>query len=231
MLATAACALAALAGGYYAWRAHTDLALAEQQLARATAAPVEAAPPASATLPEPAAASQAVAPPPPVAKAAEPAVAASRQALPYGYGELPLAAQRLDALRALVGDLTRRGAAGTVHVTSYAADFCLTGNPVEGYVPAPEDMPANRCDVVGNPFDDGLRGAQRESRAFADYLSTLAGPTAGPITVATHHLAHAKALAPFPAAAEALAAAWNQAALANQVVELRFEPRAAAPAP
>ncbi len=228
--ATLLFAFAALAGGYYAWHARAELTSAQARLALLE----QAVPVAAVAGAEPAAGA---APAPVDAPVSAPAPARSepalppRQVMPYGYGELPLAAQRLDALRALVAELTRRGATGTVHVTSYAADFCLTGNPAEGYVPAPEDMPANRCDLVGNPFDEGLRGAQRESRAFADYLSTLAGPTPGPIAVAVHHVAHARGAMAYPAAAEAQAASWNQAAVANQLVELRFEPRSAASAP
>jgi len=234
--ATVLCACAAAGAGYAAWTTRGQLQAAQTELA----ARVPVAGPAPAVAADPGPAGEARAPdaaavakpapapvPAPVAAPAAPA----RQSVPYAYGELPLGAAALDALRAMVDDLTRRGAAGTVHVTSYAADFCLTGNPAEGYVPAPPDMPANRCDVVGNPYDDNLRGAQHQSRAYADYVSTLASTAAGAVAVAVHYVPHAKSRAAYPPAAEALAAAWNQAAVANQVVELRFEPRPPSPAP
>jgi CheY-like chemotaxis protein len=215
---TLASLLGAAAGAYYGWSARTALKAAETRIATLEAAAAQArepaAPAASPVQAEPA--------------VEQPAAVNRRQTERYAYGEVPLAGARLAALRDLVTDVERRGAAGTIRITSFAADFCLTGNPGEGYVPAPDDMPATHCDVLGNPADDALRGSQRASSEFVDYLATLGRGQHGALTAVVQHVSHAKNVA-FPVAAEATAAVWNAAAVANQVVELRFEPASAPP--
>jgi len=59
------------------------------------------------------------------------------QQLPVPYGEVPLSGARMAALGALLGNLDRLGFAGTVRIASQAGAFCLTGNPAEGFGPAP----------------------------------------------------------------------------------------------
>ena len=149
--------------------------------------------------------------------------------LPVAYGETPLAGARLEALRALMADLEQRGASGTAQVTSYAADFCLIGNPTEGYSLAPDDVPAKSCDLTGNPHDDALRGPQRESRAFAEFVAALPNRSRGALSIVTHDAGHTKPLVAYPIAVEATAAQWNAAASTNQRVEISFTPRASPP--
>jgi len=149
--------------------------------------------------------------------------------LPVGYGETPLAGSRLEALRGLMVDLEQRGASGIAQVTSYAADFCLVGNPTDGYSLAPDDVPAKTCDLTGNPFDDALRGPQRESRAFAEFVATLPGRSHGALSIVTREGGHTKPLAAYPSAADSSAAQWNAAANTNQRVEISFTSRTSAP--
>jgi hypothetical protein len=152
-----------------------------------------------------------------------------RQMLPVSYGEVPLAGARLEALRGISADLERKALAGTLLVTMHSADFCLTGNPGEGYALAPEDMPANRCDVVGNPYDDALRAPQRQSRAFADFIGTLPQRSQGALSAQVLFVGRSRPVVPYPPAAEASAAQWNAAAGANQRVDVNFAPRQPAP--
>gem|GEM_PF-152696 len=149
--------------------------------------------------------------------------------VPVAYGETPLAGARLEVLRALAASLEQRGASGTLRVTTHAADFCLTGNPTEGYSLAPDDLPAKSCDVAGNPHDDALRGPQRESRAFADFVAALPNRSHGALSIVTREAGRTKPLVAYPAAAEASAGQWNAAASANQRVEISFTARAAPP--
>lgn len=227
--------LALLAGlGYYALQLRTRLAAAEARPVTDTPVvePRGSQGAAATDSPAPAAATPEAAATPAAANAvAEVPAPPARQLLPYAYGELPLSGARLEALQALIEAQRRRGASGIVRVTSYAADYCLTGNPTEGYVAAPADMPSNRCDVVGNPFDEARSGARLASQAFTAYLASLAAAPAAGITVETAHVRHAHPVTAYPTDAEAPAAQWNDAAVANQVVELRFEPRAGRPAP
>jgi len=149
--------------------------------------------------------------------------------VPVAYGETPLAGARLEALRALAASLEQRGASGILRVTSHAADFCLTGNPTDGYSLAPDDLPAKSCDLTGNPHDDALRGPQRESRAFADFVAALPSRSHGALSIVAREAGHAKPLVAYPAIADASAGQWNAAASANQRVEISFTPRVPPP--
>ena len=96
-----------------------------------------------------------------------------RESEPVPYGEAPLAGARLERLRDMITQLKAGGFRGKVKVATYVGEFCLTGNGIEGYSMAADDLPANRCDLVGNPFEDSLSAAQRQSLAFANLVSSL----------------------------------------------------------
>ena len=171
--------------------------------------------------------------------AAQSAVAAARQAtvaaarpadhLAVPYGEPPLGGARLTALAALLAGLEARGFDGEVTVTSGAGDFCLTGNPAEGYGLAPGEMPANRCDVVGNPFDEGLKPAEREPPAAAALVAGVRERTHGAIDVRFEHVGRAQTPGAYPAAPDASAAQWNAAAADRNYVEFALTPHPASP--
>ncbi len=102
-----------------------------------------------------------------------------------GYGEAPLAGARVEKLRALLGRLKANAFKGTVRVESFVGDFCLAGNALEGFSLAADDLPARRCDVTGNPFEDGLTGSQRQSLPFANLAASTTQETGGDIRVET----------------------------------------------
>lgn len=99
------------------------------------------------------------------------------------YGEIPLALGRLDVLRDLLAVLEQRAFRGVVTVRTHTGRFCLAGNATEGYALAPDELPAARCDLVGNPFAETLSPAQRQSLAFANLASSTRQRTGGAITV------------------------------------------------
>jgi len=229
MAARLASAEHAVADAQAAARA-ANAAAAAAAAAATTAAPDTAAGatvPAGGVAPTPAPAGAATAP---GATAAQPVAGEDRpQVLPVAYGEVPLSGARYEAVKSLAADLERRDATGTLRVTSFSADFCLTGNPTEGYSLAPEDLPARSCDLTGNPYDDALTGAQRESRPFADLQTSLPARTKGALSIVTSQAGRSKPVTPYPQSADASAAQWNSAAAANQRIEIVFQPRAAAP--
>jgi CheY-like chemotaxis protein len=100
------------------------------------------------------------------------------------YGETPLAFGRHEALRELLADLESRSFQGVVEVRTYSGRFCVVGNTNEGYALAPDDLPASRCDVIGNPFQDSMSVAQRQSLAFANLASSVRQRSAGALSVA-----------------------------------------------
>ena len=198
-------------------RAHALNAQLEDQLARhakrPTAAPVQPALPSlDSKMAEQSTRSQ--------------SATASTQPESVPYGEAPLAGPRLDRLRQILTELRQRGVAGTVRATTYIGDFCLAGNAVEGYALAAEDLQARRCDVIGNPYEDGLRSAQRESLAFANLVSTTRTETEGRLNVEVV-FAGRKPLVPYPPqppCEKVTAGEWNRIAERNNRVEFAFQP-------
>jgi len=140
---------------------------------------------------------------------------------PVPYGEAPLAGSRLDRLRDLVGRLRAQGFQGRVRVTTYVGDFCLTGNGIEGYSIAADDLPMKRCDHVGNPFDDSLTPAQRQSLAFANLVATIKQQTGDALAIEVAHVGRRPAV-PYPEGdqrSNATAGEWNRIAAQNNRVE------------
>jgi hypothetical protein len=149
------------------------------------------------------------------------------QTEPVPYGEAPLAGARLERLRAMIAHLRADGFRGTVKVATYVGEFCLTGNGLEGYSLASDDLPVRRCDMVGNPFDDGLNAAQRQSLAFANLVSSVRQETSEALTIVVAHEGRRPAV-PYPDSAQLpnlTAGEWNKIAAQNNRVEFSTEAR------
>jgi CheY-like chemotaxis protein len=144
---------------------------------------------------------------------------------PVPYGEIPFDRSRLDALRDLLSKLEAQGFHGVVKITSVPGLFCLSGNAVDGFAPAGVNLPASKCDLVGNPFEESLSGQQRQSLAFANLVAGIRQRTSGAITVAFENAGASHAATPYPPRNELLTAGeWNRAAAANNRVDFVAEP-------
>ncbi len=111
-------------------------------------------------------------------------------------------------------------------MTAYVGEFCLTGNGVEGYSMAGDDVPVKRCDLVGNPFDDSLSGPQRQSVAFANLMATIKQETGDALTIDVTHGGRRPTVA-YPEGERlnrATAAEWNRIAAQNNRVEYAAVP-------
>lgn len=142
------------------------------------------------------------------------------------YGETPLSGARLERLRDMLTKLRSQGFRGRVRVAAYVGEFCLTGNGIEGYSLAAEDLPIKRCDLVGNPFDDSLTAAQRQSLAFANLMSTMKQQTADALTIEVAYAGRRPSV-PYPEGERlnrATAGDWNRAAAQNNRVEFAAVP-------
>jgi CheY-like chemotaxis protein len=162
---------------------------------------------------------------PPAVEPAATAAAPITPALPQveieavPYGEVPLAGARLERLRTLIESLRSEQTHGVLRIEVFMADFCLSGNPVQGYAPAADEVLVSRCDAVGNPFGDALTVQQRQSVAFANLVASINSNVAGGIKVQLVDGGH-KPLTTYPAPSATLtAAAWNAVAERNQRVE------------
>lgn len=141
------------------------------------------------------------------------------------YGEVPLAGERLDQLRALLRDVAARGFRGRIIVTSFPGRFCLAGSAAEGFGPAPDDTPLERCDLLGNPPDEALTMAQREPLTLVNLIGTIRRESGGAIEVELATGSEAQRAAPYPADGPRLTAAeWNRVAALNNRVEIRLRP-------
>jgi CheY-like chemotaxis protein len=143
---------------------------------------------------------------------------------PVPYGEIPFDRGRLDVLRELLSKLEAQSFHGVVKITSLAGLFCLAGNAADGFAPAPGAMAANKCDLIGNPFDESLSGQQRQSLAFANLIASVRQRTSGAITVSIDSAGSVRASTPYPTRTDSLTAGeWNRAAAANNRVEFTAE--------
>jgi len=144
---------------------------------------------------------------------------------PVPYGELPFDRSRLDVLRDVLTKLEAQNFRGVLRVTSLPGSFCLTGNATDGFAPASASLPAAKCDLVGNPFEDSLTAQQRQSLAFANLVAGVRQRTSGAITVVFENPTSPRTLAAYPPRSDALTAGeWNRAAAANNRVEFAAEP-------
>ncbi len=138
------------------------------------------------------------------------------------YGDDALVGPRLEIIRQLLSRLASQQYEGVVDVRTFTGRFCLVGNATEGYSVAPEESPFARCDVVGNPHEESLQPAQRESLAFANLASGYRAATKGAMRIQVSQGDVANTLVPYPQVSGGLTAGeWNRAAGANNRIEVR----------
>jgi hypothetical protein len=145
---------------------------------------------------------------------------------PVPYGEAPLSGARLERLREMIAKLKAGGFRGTLKVATYVGEFCLVGNGIEGYSIAADDLPASRCDLRGNPFDDGLSAAQRQSLPFANLVASIRQDKTEQLRVEVEHEGRKPAV-PYPRGdqvAKMTAGDWNKIASQNNRVEFAAQP-------
>jgi CheY-like chemotaxis protein len=140
------------------------------------------------------------------------------------YGEAPLANARLERLRMVAATLEEQQFRGRIVVESFVGDFCLTGNAADGFTVAEITLPTQKCDLVGNPYEDALSPAQRQSVAFANFALLLAQRTAGAITIETVTAGRRNPIE-YPEQREgSTAGEWNAVAAQNNRVEFHVVP-------
>ena len=140
------------------------------------------------------------------------------------YGEAPLADARLERLRMVAATLEDQQFRGRVVVESFIGDFCLSGNAADGFTVAETTLPTQKCDIVGNPYEDALSPAQRQSVDFANFAATLSQRTAGAITIETVTAGRRNPIE-YPEQREgSTAGEWNAVAAQNNRVEFHVVP-------
>jgi CheY-like chemotaxis protein len=164
--------------------------------------------------------------PEPLANSAAAAQAAVKtQTELVAYGEAPLAGARSDKLREIISRLKAENFRGRLRIATFTGNFCLTGNGIEGYSLAADELPAKRCDQIGNPFDDALATPQRQSLAFANQLASARRDRDVAFTIDVVHEGHQPSTAePDPeVAAKMTARELNRIAALNNRVEFSVD--------
>jgi alkanesulfonate monooxygenase SsuD/methylene tetrahydromethanopterin reductase-like flavin-dependent oxidoreductase (luciferase family) len=85
---------------------------------------------------------------------------------------------------------------------------------------AAPDQPAAECDYRGNPFDESLTGAARQPLAFANLAASVRRRTEGRIQLTLTQGSAEHTVANYPPLERATAGAWNEAAAANNRLEI-----------
>jgi hypothetical protein len=140
------------------------------------------------------------------------------------YGEAPLSGNRLERLRALAATLEAQQFRGRVRVESHVGDFCLAGSVTDGFAPADVAIPASKCDTVGNPYEDALSSAQRQSVAFANFVAMLNRRTNGAIRVELVNGGRNHPVSYPEQEEKTTAGAWNAVAAQNNRVDFHVLP-------
>jgi hypothetical protein len=139
------------------------------------------------------------------------------------YGDDALTGPRLEAVRQVFTRLATRGYRGVVDVRTYPGRFCLVGNQSEGLSVAPDEMPFARCNNLGNPHEESLPPAQRESLGFANLAGEFKSSTHGALDIQFSPGDTSGTLVPYPQVTGALTAGeWNRAATTNNRIEIRL---------
>jgi len=204
----------ALASSALWWR--TERELAALSLGLTHMREHQAAPAATAGAPGAGAAQAAGAPKPAAPGDTKPVIT------PVPYGADALGGARLEMIRQLLYRLARQKVAGMVDIRAFAGRFCLVGNALDGYSPAPDETPFGKCDLVGNPSDEALSPVQRTPLALANLIGDIRSSTHGALDAQVSIGDPANVLAPYPPPSPELTAGdWNRAASANNRVEIR----------
>jgi CheY-like chemotaxis protein len=103
------------------------------------------------------------------AAAAEALSWALHQNASVAAGEPPFNAVMADRLLELADYLTALDFRGRVVVTAHLGRFCLVGDDYGGWEPAPADLPAGACEILGHPLDGAFPSAL-QTVEFADAL-------------------------------------------------------------
>jgi CheY-like chemotaxis protein len=204
------------------WRSVRVLEGVQQQLSQLRAG--VAAPPGIAAAPAPVpAAAPAGAAPAAAAPVAQPAPLPKPVVVPVPYGADALGGARLETIRTLLYRLARQKVAGVVEIRTFAGRFCLVGNALDGYSPAPDETLVSKCDLVGNPSEESLTAAQRTPLALANLIGEIRSASHGALDVQVASGDPGNVIAPYPVAVSDLTAGeWNRAGSANNRIEIRI---------
>jgi CheY-like chemotaxis protein len=152
---------------------------------------------------------------------------AINQSSPYDIREEAYNDRRLAISQELVARLSALGFTGIVQLHSHLGEFCLNGNEVDGYTLPPADLPVTECQLIGHPLQDLPSLGNRQSIAFANFLSTSPLVNNSDIDIELVPHLYSRPLADYPPRHEDISAyEWNRIAARNNRVDITLIPAA-----
>ena len=152
---------------------------------------------------------------------------AINQSSPYDIREEAYSDRRLAISQELVARLSALGFTGIVQLHSHLGEFCLNGNEVDGYTLPPADLPVTECQLIGHPLQDLPSLGNRQSIAFANFLSTSPLVNNSDIDIELVPHLYSRPLADYPPRHEDISAyEWNRIAARNNRVDITLIPAA-----
>ena len=143
----------------------------------------------------------------------------------YGYDEVALDDRRWRTVQELISLLERQGFEGQLQLRVHSGTFCLTGTEAQGYRLAAEDLAVESCDLLGQMTGPESSVGHQQSIAFANYYSSASLPQDGGIGLDIKAVGSQEPLREYPyPVAGVTAGEWNEAASANNRVELLIVP-------
>ena len=150
---------------------------------------------------------------------------AINQGSSYDLNEEAYSDRRLAVIQELIIRLKALGFTGTVQLHSHLGEFCLVGDEVNGHILPPPDLPVTNCTLIGHPLQHLPSQGERQSIAFANFLS--ASPlldNSGISIELVPHLYSSPHVAYPPRHQDITAFEWNRIAAANNRVEVTLIP-------
>lgn len=99
---------------------------------------------------------------------------ALNQGLRVPFDEPPFNDALAGQLEVLLRRLADADFQGTVTLTAHFGTFCLVRDDAGALIPAPGDLPATDCELIGHPLQDAMSVESLQSLAFAATLTYLA---------------------------------------------------------
>ncbi len=143
----------------------------------------------------------------------------------YEPSEEAFSDRRLAIVQQLVTRLQSLGFRGVVQMESHLGKFCLVGDAVDGYHPAPDNLPVTQCTLIGHPLQELPALGQRQSIAFANFLDTSPLLGNGDIRIDIMPYRFSQPRINYPPQHEDInALRWNRIAAVNNRVKVRLIP-------
>lgn len=142
----------------------------------------------------------------------------------YDFGRLPLDDDRAELLSSLLQRLQSAGFSGLVQIDTHVGRFCLA-QQLDGSLglPTPGTL-ASQCAALGFTGAEASALGERQSLSFANILAAANGNSDGISVLVTSHGSD-QPLVDYPPLSPGLSAEdWNQAAGANNRVEITLIP-------